>query len=322
MSGSDNGPLPLIEASKEYLKSHNDVFFFCVGKKEELSALEGIKNVEIVDAREVMKMDEDPFHAIKNKESSMIKAFNVLKDNNCDAIISCGGTGAYLTSATLILGRISNVRRPCLVTPFPTKIKGKYTVILDVGANNKNTSEELVQFAKMGSIYYKVVFNSSKADLYLLSNGSEDHKGTPEIVETNKLLREINFEGFKGNMEARDVLSGEADVVVCDGFSGNVFLKTSEGVFKIVGDLLKSGFKSSLKTKIGYLLSKSVLKNFKDTFDYKSVGGAMLLGVKGVVVKAHGNSDVKSVLGAYNVAYKLVSNQINKRIENEITKEK
>ena len=170
----------------------------------------------------------------------------------------------------------------------------------------------------MGKIYAKYICKIENPNTYLLSNGTEDHKGTETIQETNKYLREINFENFKGNIEARDVLSGEADVVVTDGFSGNLFLKTCEGVFGIVSKLLKTGFKKNIKTKVGYLLSKSVIDNIKDTFNYKTTGGAMLLGIDGYVIKAHGNSDFEGFTGALNVAYNMKINEINEKIKQEL----
>lgn len=318
MMGNDNGPNALIEAVKKYSCEHKDVHFICVGQEDKLLSLKSFANVEIVNAPDVIKMDDDPFRAIKAKESSMMKGFYLLKEHKYDAIISCGGTGAYLTGATLILGRIPGVIRPCFVAPFPTLVKGKYTVLLDVGANNKNTIEEMVQFAHIGAIYSSVVFNAENPKVFLLSNGTEDHKGSPLVSETNAFLRQSNWSLFCGNIEARDVLSGSADVVVCDGFSGNILLKSVEGTFSAVKGLLKSGFKKNIFTMIGYLFSKSVVNNISTTFDYKTVGGAMLLGVNSIVVKAHGNSDELSMLGAFNVAYKLVNNKITEKIENEI----
>lgn len=320
MMGGDLGCQPLCESILKFSATHQDVEFYCVGKCEELSSLKDIKNIKIIDAREIIKMDESPMAAIKNKEASMIKGFTTFKQIGANAIISCGGTGAYLTGATLLLGRIQGVSRPCLVAPFPTIIKGKKVVILDVGANNKNTPEELVQFAKMGKLYDELIFKVENPKTYLLSNGTEDHKGSPVSQEALKILRESNFAGFSGNIEARDVLHGEADVVVADGFTGNILLKSTEGTFKLVSSMLKTGFKSSLKTKIGYLLSKSVVNNISETFDYKSTGGAMLLGVKGIVVKAHGNSDERGFTGALNVAYGLTLGDIANKISVELNK--
>ncbi|MEG1565650.1 MAG: phosphate acyltransferase PlsX [Bacilli bacterium] len=320
MMGGDLGPLPLAKAIDTFLVEHEDVEVYAVGKEEEIK--NNVKNsrCHILDARDVIAMDENPMAAIKSKESSMIKAFALYKELSADAIISTGGTGAYLTAATLLLGRLPGIMRPALVAPFPTKIKGKKVVILDVGASNKNTSDELVQFAKMGLLYSKYVFSVETPSVYMLSNGTEDHKGSPTSQEAVVKLRELDFPGFKGNIEAREALHGYADVVVTDGFTGNIFLKSTEGSFKLVSALLKEGFKKNICTMTGYLLSRSVTKNISDTFDYKSTGGAMLLGVKGNVIKAHGNSDEKGMAGALKVAYSLALNDIAHKIEMEINK--
>lgn len=318
MMGGDNGPKPLIEAIKNFLKNHDDVEFACFGKIEELEDLKGVKGVEVFDARDIISMEESPMGAIKKKESSMIKAINYFKANKADAILSTGGTGAYLTGATLLIGRLKGIKRPALVAPFPSKIKNKYVTILDIGANNVCTVNELHQFAMMGDVYSKAVFNVKNPKVSLLSNGTEDHKGTDVIKETNQVLRNDESLNFVGNIEARNALSGETDVIVADGFNGNILLKTAEGVFKIVSDLLKTGFKKNVGTMIGYVFSKSVVKNIKDTFNYKAVGGAMLLGIDGVVVKAHGNSDFEGFSGALNVANKMVDNKVVERIRGHL----
>ena len=170
------------------------------------------------------------------------------------------------------------------------------------------------QFALMGNVYHKAVFGVEEPKVMTLSNGTEDHKGTPLIQDTNKLLKEENRIKYLGHIEARNVLNGEADVVVCDGFNGNILLKSIEGTFSVVKGLLKSGFKSNLLTMIGYLFSKRVVKNITETFNYKAVGGAMLLGTNGVVVKAHGNSDFEGFTGALNVARRMVDNNIVEKI--------
>ncbi len=318
MMGSDLGPSGLIKAIDEFSKKHEDVIFYLVGKVNEFSEFNNRKNFSLINANDVITMDDNPLLAIKRKDSSMIKAIQTYKDEKADILISAGSTGAYLTAATFLIGRIKGIKRPGLVTPFPTMIKNKQVVLLDIGANNVNFKDELVQFAYMGKIYAKYICKIENPNTYLLSNGTEDHKGTETIQQTNKYLREINFENFKGNIEARDVLNGEADVVVTDGFSGNLFLKTCEGVFGIVSKLLKTGFKKNIKTKVGYLLSKSVIDNIKDTFNYKTTGGAMLLGIDGYVIKAHGNSDFEGFSGALNVAYNMKINEINKKIKQEL----
>ena len=319
MMGGDNGPKPLGEAIIAYLKKYNDMKFYCVGKIEEMEFLNGNENIELVDARDVISMEESPMAAIKKKESSMIKAISVFKQVQADAILSTGGTGAFLTGTTLLLGRLKGIKRPALVSPFPTVKKGEYTTILDIGANTVCTLEEMQQFALMGNVYHRAVFEVETPRVMLLSNGTEDHKGTPLIQETHKVLREEKRLDFKGNIEARNVLLGEVDVVVCDGFSGNILLKSIEGTFSIVKNLLKSGFKSNILTMIGYGFSKPVVKNITETFNYKAVGGAMLLGINGVVVKAHGNSDVEGFTGALNVARKMVDKNIIEKIKEQIS---
>lgn len=319
MMGGDNGPKPLMEAILKYLEVHKDMKFYCVGKIEELDLIKNNPNIEVIDARDVIAMEDAPMAAIKKKESSMIKAINTFKLEQADAVLSSGGTAAFLTGTTLLLGRLKGVKRPALVSPFPTVIKGQFTTILDIGANSVCTLEEMQQFALMGNVYHKAVFGVDVPKVMTLSNGTEDHKGTPLVQDTNKLLKEEKRINYLGNIEARNVLHGEADVVVCDGFNGNILLKSIEGTFTVVKNLLKSGFKSNPITMLGYVFSKKVVKNITETFNYKAVGGAMLLGINGVVVKAHGNSDVEGFTGALNVARKMVDKNIIENIKGQFS---
>ena len=310
--GGDNGSKPIIEAIKEFKKDNQDVEIVVFGKEEELFELSSI--AKIVNAPEVVPMEAGALEVLRMKNSSMCKAISTMKEENYDAVVSCGSTGGFLSAATLILKTIPGVKRSALVTAFPTKIKGKKVVVLDVGANNENSPEELVQFAYMGKAYNEALFNIKEPKTYILSNGAETHKGSPLVKEAHKLLLENNFPGFMGNMEARDVLNGDADVLVADGFSGNVLLKGMEGVAKMFGSMIKSAFKKNLWTKIGYLHVKGGFDNISETMDYKSTGGgAMLLGINGVVVKAHGNSDAYSFKNALRVAHQMVEfNVVNK----------
>lgn len=319
MMGGDNGPKPLMEAILKYLEVHKDMKFYCVGKIEELDLIKNNSNIEVIDARDVIAMEDAPMAAIKKKESSMIKAINTFKLEQADAVLSSGGTAAFLTGTTLLLGRLKGVKRPALVSPFPTVIKGQFTTILDIGANSVCTLEEMHQFALMGNVYHKAVFGVDIPKVMTLSNGTEDHKGTPLVQDTNKLLKEEKRINYLGNIEARNVLHGEADVVVCDGFNGNILLKSIEGTFTVVKNLLKSEFKSNPITMLGYVFSKKVVKNITETFNYKAVGGAMLLGINGVVVKAHGNSDVEGFTGALNVARKMVDKNIIENIKGQFS---
>ena len=309
--GGDNGSKPVVEAIKEFKKTYPNDEIVVFGKKEELEELKDICRIE--DAPEVVPMTAGALEVIRMRNSSMCKAINTMKEENFDAVVSAGSTGGFLSAATIILKTIPGVKRSALVTAFPTKIKGKKVTILDVGANNENSPEELVQFAKMGKAYSEALFENKDPKTYLLSNGSESHKGSPLVKEAHKLLKESNFPGFMGNMEARDILNGDADIIVADGFSGNVLLKGMEGIAKMMSSMIKANFKKNLWTKLGYLHVRGGFKNMSETMDYKSVGGAMLLGINGVVVKAHGNSDAYSFKNAMRVAHQMVEfNVINK----------
>lgn len=311
--GGDNGAKPIVEAIKRFLNENIDYHVVVTGKKEELSSLEGI--AEIVDARDVVPMTAGALEVMRMKDSSMYKAIEYMKTNNADAVISCGSTGGFLSTATLGLKTLPGVKRAALVAPFPTKIKGKKVTILDIGASNENSPEELEQFAIMGTLYSKAVFGAKDPFVYLLSNGTESSKGSPVVKEAHKLLEANNKITFKGNIEAREALSGDADVIVSDGFTGNIFLKGAEGVAKMMANMVKSAFKRNLWSKLGYLHVRKGMKEMSETMDYKSTGGAMLLGVNGVVVKAHGNSDDYSFYCAMKVAKQLVDNNVIEQIK-------
>lgn len=317
--GSDNGSTIVKEAIREFKTNHSDVDLVVVGKENEL---EDIKDIcRVVNASEIVPMTAGALEVMRMKDSSMNVALKIMKDENADGIISAGSTGAFLSASTLILKLIPGVKRAALVSPFPTSIKGKKVVILDIGANNENSPEELVQFATIGSLYSKAVYSLEEPSVYLLNNGAEEGKGAPHVKMAYKLLKEANFPGFKGNIEPRYALNGTADVVVCDGFSGNVFLKASEGIAKMMSGMIKSAFKKNLWSKIGYLHVRKGIKEMTETMDYKSTGGAMLLGVNGVVVKAHGSSDGYSFKCAIEVAYKLAKNNIKGKIEQGLAHE-
>ena len=316
--GGDNGSAVIVEAINNFLKDNNDVEITVVGKKEELESLQG--KCRILDARDVVPMEAGALEVMRLKNSSMMVAIKTMKDEGLDAIVSCGSTGGFLSAATINLKMIPGVKRAALVAPFPTAIKGKYVTILDIGASNENSPEELVQFALMGKLYSQSIYGVEVPKTYLLSNGAEEGKGAPEVKEAYKLLKESNFEGFSGNIEARYALNGDADVVVADGFTGNIFLKSSEGIAKMMSTMIKKAFKRNLWSKIGYLHVRKGMKEMTETMDYKNTGGAMLLGINGNVVKAHGSSDARAFYHALRVAKLLaekdVVNAIKKGIEN------
>lgn len=312
MMGSDLGSAMSVEAVKLFHSAHPDCELVLVGKKEELTALSGF---QIIDAPDVVKMETGALEVLRMTSSSMVKAVTAVKELHADGVVSAGSTGAFLSSATLLLKKIPGVLRPALITSTPNFKKGGYTTILDVGASNANTPEEMAQFALMGSLYETIVFGVAHPAVALLSNGSEEGKGSPEGKAAYDLLKANSKINFIGNVEGNGILSGDADVVVTDGYSGNVFLKTTEGTAKAMGSLLKKAFKRNFFSKLGYLLTKKGLKPMKEALDPKKTGGALLIGVNGVVVKAHGNSDAEAFKNAMEVAYRLSSAQIVAKIE-------
>lgn len=311
--GGDNGSSIVCEAVINFLKENKDVEVCVVGKKEELTSLENI--CRIIDARDIVPMEAGALQVLRLKNSSMMVAIKTMKEEGYDAVVSCGSTGGFLSAATITLKMIPGVKRAALVAPFPTHIKGKKVVLLDIGANNENSPEELVQFATMGRLYSNAVYNVEEPKVYLLSNGTEEEKGAPEVKEAHKLLKENNFPGFMGNIEARNALNGSADVVVADGYTGNIFLKGTEGIAKFMGNMIKGMFKKNLWTKLGYLHVRGGVKELTATMDYKTTGGAMLLGVNGNVIKAHGNSDAYSFKYALLVAKKLSEANVIEKIK-------
>ena len=317
--GGDNGSKPIVQAVKEFLQENKDVEIVIFGKEEELQELSSI--CRIINAPDIVPMEAGALEVLRMKNSSMCKAISTMKEEGFDAVISAGSTGGFLSAATLILKAIPGVKRACLVTAFPTKIKGKKVVVLDVGANNENNAEELLQFAYMGKAYNQALFATKEPKTYLLSNGSEAHKGSPLVKQAHQLLLDNKFEGFMGNMEARDVLNGDADILVCDGFSGNVLLKGMEGIAKMMSGMIKNNFKKNLWTKLGYLHVRKGFKDMSETMDYKSTGGAMLLGLNGVVVKAHGNSDAYSFKSALKVTKQMVDYQVVNNIKESLKNE-
>lgn len=313
--GGDKGSLEIIAGIKLFHQEFPEVELIAVGKVDELSELSNI--AKIVEANDVMPMDAGVLEAMRMKNSSMSVAIDTLIKEKADGIISSGSTGAFLSLATLKIKKIPGVIRPALITSFPTIIDGKNVVLLDVGASVENTKEELVQFAKMGALYDKAVFGVQEPQIYLASNGSEEHKGSNVGKEAYQLLK--NEKNFVGNMEARDVLKGHADVVVFDGYSGNIFLKGSEGMAKMMSQLMKDAFKKNIITKIGYLFAKSGINDLRNKMDYKKVGGALLIGVNAVVIKAHGNSDCGSFYSAMKVGYHLMEKKVVDEIKEGFT---
>lgn len=320
--GSDMGPEELVEGCKKFLDENEDVGLVLFGDESRIGSLISSDRVEIVNTTEVVPMEVSPMQFLRMKDSSMRQAIARAKeDDEVGGVVSAGSTGGFVTGCQLILKNIPGVIRSGLTGPFPTKKKGKKTVILDIGASNYNTGEELVCFAKLGYYYSKLVLGNENPSIYLLSNGTETGKGLKETIEADESLSKMGFPGYKGRCEAREVLDGEHDVVVTTGYPGNILLKSIEGTAKMMGSLLKGAFTKNIFTKIGYLMSKSGIKEMMKMMDSKELGGAMLLGVNKVAVKAHGNSNGYAFYNALKVAYKMISSGLVEAIGREFKDE-
>ena len=304
MSG-DLGSAPVVEACRKFAEKHPDVELYVTGKKEELTALESINSIHIVDARDVVLMTDSVLGVRRKKESSMVKALMMARKDEVDGVVSCGSTGAFYTASMLFVKRIEGVEKSCLMATLPT-YSGNSTCLMDVGANATNTAEQLQEFAVMGSLYSKLVLDKENPKVALLNIGAEDHKGNEMHQEAYKLLKNCDKINFTGNVEGRDLLSGDVDVIVTDGFSGNIALKASEGAAILLMKALKESLFATLRGKIGALFAKTQLYALKDRFDYKSVGGALFMGFEKAIVKAHGSSDAKAVYNAMELVYRMV----------------
>jgi glycerol-3-phosphate acyltransferase PlsX len=320
--GGDHAPQAVLEGVKLVLPElAKDVELVLFGDEAALKA--GIDGLGITDARvttvatsEVIGFDEQPTLAIrKKKDSSMVRAIEAVAAGKADCVLSAGSTGALLTGGTLIIKRLKGVKRPALATVLPTM--DGCVLLLDCGAITDCKSDYLVQFALMGSAYMRGVLGIENPRVGLLNNGTEEEKGNELTKETHALLKTAPV-NFTGNCEARDVLGGEFDVVVCDGFDGNVVLKGTEGTAALMMDLLKKGMMSSLRTKVGALLCKPAFKMLKKKLDYTEYGGAPLLGVNGGVIKAHGSSNAKAFRSAILQGVKLVSSGVTALLGSEI----
>ena len=276
------------------------------------------QGIQIANADDVVDMHDDPAEAVrKKKNSSMMVGLRMLSEGEGDAFISAGSTGALLSGATLIVKRIKGVRRAAMGPSMPNKAGGK-TVILDCGANAECTPEFLLQFGLIGSLYAKKNLGVENPKIGLLNIGTEDTKGTPLQKEAYGLLQDAHNRGllnFVGNVEARDVPLGAVDVVVCDGFSGNVLLKSIEGTASFMGSLVSRMFKKNLITKIGALCCKSGIDNLKKMLDYREIGGTIFLGIKKPVIKAHGASDVRAFRNAVKQAMDAAQGDIAEDLE-------
>lgn len=321
--GGDHAPEEIVKGAVQAAKEISGTVSI-IGREERINeCLQALNwngdNIEVVNATEVISNNESPAMTVrKKKDSSISKGMRMLKEGEVDAFISGGSTGALLSAGLLILGRIRGIKRPAIAAFFPKIGMNDTSLILDCGANAESRPEYLLQYGIMGSIFVEKVKGIENPEVMLLNVGAEEEKGDPLHKESFELLRNADI-NFKGNCEGRDVPFGCCDVVVTDGFSGNVFLKSSEGVALAVMKRIKQKMTEGLAAKAGALLSYNKLKEIKKEFDYSEEGGAPILGLKGPVLKIHGSSKANAVYNAILKAVPYVEQDVTALIENAIT---
>jgi phosphate acyltransferase len=320
--GSDNSPFSEVEGAIQAAKAF-DVHVILVGKESVLTPLlkesggDRLSSVEIHNATQVIAMDESPAAALRKKKDSSIRvAADLVRDRTASGLVSAGNTGAVMAISKMVFGAIPGVDRPALAAILPT-LAG-HAVLLDVGANVACKPHHLVQFAVMGHLFSKKIVGVASPRVGLMSVGEEESKGNELTKEVHKTLKQLDL-NFIGNVEGRDIYNGRADVIVCDGFTGNVALKTSEGLIEAVLKLLKEELSRNLKAKLGALLSQQSFKRLKKRLDYSEYGGAPLLGLRGASIICHGRSSSNAIKNAIRVAKEYAENQVNAKIEAELS---
>ena len=319
--GGDNAPDEMIRGAIDAVNKAPDIHVCLVGQEEKINAFLSScsynrEQISVVNATEVIETGEHPVNAIrKKKDSSIVKALGLVKSGEADAFVSAGNSGAILVGGQTIVGRIKGVERPPFAPLIPTA--AGVSLLLDSGANVDARSSHLVQWARMGSIYMENVMGVKNPRVAIVNVGVEEEKGNALVKETFPLLKECPDSNFIGSIEAREIPNGGADVIVCDAFVGNVILKLYEGVGSVLIKSVKKGLMSSLKSKIGALLIKDALKSTLKSFDASEYGGAPMLGLKGLVVKTHGNAKAKEVTTSILQCRKFKEQAINDKM-NEI----
>ncbi len=317
--GGDHAPGEIISGALAALNTLQNLHVTLVGNENEIkSTLEGFKypvgRLAINHAAEVIKSDDDPGLSIRSKkESSMVKALQMVRSNDADAILSAGNTGALMAGGVLFLGRMSGISRPALLTPMPG-FKGKAVLFLDVGANMDARPEQLLQYAFMGRIYAQQILGYPEPRVALLNVGVESNKGNNQVKKAYNLFQEF-LPGFQGNIEGTEVFLNVADVVVCDGFVGNIFLKSTEGLSRTILGFFKQEIEKKIRYKIGALLLQPVFFNLRNEIDDSGYGGAPLMGVDGLCIKCHGSAKARSIEQAL---LKQVHPFVRKKVTNQL----
>jgi glycerol-3-phosphate acyltransferase PlsX len=320
--GGDNAPKSEVEGAIQAAASL-DVKIVLVGLenrvRRELALHRDAKHlpIEVVHASEFITMEDAAAKAVRTKKDSSIRvACRMLRDGEVQGVVSAGNTGAVMATAKTVLGMVRGVDRPALASPLPS-LSGSPVVVLDVGANVDSSPEMLAQFAVMGEIYSRVIFKVERPRVGILSIGEEEHKGNELTKSATPILKTLPIH-FIGNVEGRDIYSGAADVVVCDGFIGNVVLKVSEGLADMIRTMLKEAFTATVTRKLGATLTRAAFSEFKKRVDYSEYGGVPLLGVKGVSIICHGRSNGNAIKNAIRVAAEFADGGVNEKIEEEL----
>lgn len=317
--GGDYAPKEIILGVNKAAHDFSDTEFIVYGDQNQINQyLQPSDRIKVIHANDVISATDEPVRAVRRKkEASMVKMAQAVADGEADACISAGNTGALMTAGLFIVGRIKGIERPALAPTLPT-LDGKGFLMLDLGANADAKPEHLVQYAQMGQIYAEKVRKIEKPRVALLNIGSEANKGNELTKKAFELLQHSNV-NFVGNIEARELLEGQADVVVTDGFTGNVVLKAIEGTASAVFSMLKTTFTSNMKNKLAAGLIKSDLVQLKDKLDYSEYGGAALFGLQAPVIKAHGSSNANALYHAVRQARDIVMNDVSVTIKEAVT---
>ncbi len=316
--GGDKAPEEIVKGALEASNDTN-VDIVLVGNENKIKPHLQTTNrsIEVVNAEEVITYDEQPVAAIrKKKKSSIVKGLKLLKEGKAQAMVSAGSTGALMAGGLFILGRLEGIDRPAIATLFPTAQDP--VLLLDIGANSEVKPKNLVQFAMMGSIYSNEILNIKTPSVGLMNIGIEKEKGNSTIKTAHSDLKKIKDINFIGNIEARNIFDGSVDVVVCDGFTGNIFLKTVEGFGMHVFRRLKQEIKSNITYSIGAMMIKPALNKVRASLDYSEYGGAMFLGIDGVLIKCHGSSDRKAIANGIKVACRFARANISEKLKQNL----